>query len=111
MATELLKPGTRVKLPNYMGDFRSHAVRKGEPLVGTVRGVDEGGLHYAVEFDPGTMAVGHGCGRNDGTQMIRTGHGWWFDIVPRDSKDALVPIETSKFEIAVADYVAREIGG
>src|SRR3977135_4465689 len=108
MATELLKNGTRVRLPRHMREWQT---RRGEPLIGTIRGIDDRGMHYAVEFDKGTMGVGHQCSRYDGTYMTASGRGWWFDIVPLHPEDALVPIETSKFESAVADYIAREIGG
>lgn len=109
MAIELFRPGTRVRIPDYMKDYRSpNAVGA---LCGTVRGVDDSGKHYAVEFDPSTMIVGHGCTRGDGTRLAQSNRGWWFEIVPGSPSHVLVTIETSKFESAVADYIAREIGG
>lgn len=107
-ATALIRPGTRVRLPAYTKGFQRPEASGRLPM-GTVRGVDDSGKFYAVEFDEKTMVTGHGCTRGDGTNMTQSGRGWWFNIV--DPKDALIPIETSKFESAVAQYIAREIGG
>lgn len=107
MAEELIKVGRRVKIPDYMKDYAVLGT-EGE-ITGVVRGVDAKGQCYAVEFDGRPMVIGHSCSVPDGTFMVPSGHGWWFQINPPRREQALQPIDTSPFLMAVADYVSREM--
>lgn len=104
----MMKPGTRVRLPECMRPYLAGR-EPSHVMTGTIRGVDDYGESYAVEMD-GSWQIGHLCRTTAGVPLVPSRKGWWFRI-RTDVSDALMPIETSKFEIAVADYISREIGG
>lgn len=108
MAEELIKVGRRVKIPDYMRDYAVIG-GKGE-MTGVVRGMDDTGECYAVEFDGKQMSVGHVCLKLNGIQLVPSARGWWFQKNPPRGDQALMPIDTSPFLMAVADYVSREMG-